>query len=159
MTTTIAIRSAEERDLDALATFEAAIAEVSFGDDAVTDLTVHRGRLAKALERDRASMFVAVDAGDRPIGWLWFAVNTNFLTGARYANFRSLAVSPGPDSGSIGEALVAHALDFARREHLTEVVGRVHVANGGMRVLYRKMGFEPVHLTMRRRLTGEDPSP
>ena len=150
------IRTAEERDLDDLARFEVAIAEVSFGSEAVTDPAVHKGKLAKALDRDRESMFVAVDGADRAIGWLWFAVNTNFLTGQRYANFRSLAVTPDPESGRIGEALIEHALAFAGSQGLAEVVGKVHVGNDGMRVLYRRMGFEPVHLTMRRRLAGGD---
>lgn len=156
MTPEVVIRTAEERDLDDLARFEVAIAEVSFGSEAVTDPSVHKGKIAKALDRDRESMFVAVDVADRAIGWLWFAVNTNFLTGQRYANFRSLAVTPGAASGRIGEALIEHAMAFARSHGLAEVVGRVHVGNDGMRVLYRKMGFEPVHLTMRRRLAGED---
>jgi GNAT superfamily N-acetyltransferase len=156
VTPEVVIRTAEERDLDDLARFEVAIAEVSFGSEAVTDPSVHKGKIAKALDRDRESMFVAVDVADRAIGWLWFAVNTNFLTGQRYANFRSLAVTPGAASGRIGEALIEHAMAFARSHGLAEVVGRVHVGNDGMRVLYRKMGFEPVHLTMRRRLAGED---
>lgn len=156
MTPEVVIRTAEERDLDDLARFEVAIAEVSFGSEAVTDPSVHKGKLAKALDRDRESMFVAVDVADRAIGWLWFAVNTNFLTGQRYANFRSLAVTPGAASGRVGEALIEHAMAFAKSHGLAEVVGRVHVGNDGMRVLYRKMGFEPVHLTMRRRLAGED---
>ncbi len=156
MTSKVTIRTAQERDLDDLARFEVAIAEVSFGSEAVTDPFVHKGKLAKALDRDRESMFVAVDVADRAVGWLWFAVNTNFLTGQRYANFRSLAVTPGPGNGHIGEALIEHALAFAESQGLAEVVGRVHVGNDGMRVLYRKMGFEPVHLTMRIRLAGGD---
>lgn len=146
------IRLAAERDLDALAAFEVTIAEVSFGDDAVTDPAVHRKKLAKALDRDRSSMFVATDPDDAPIGWLWIAVNTNFLTGDRYANFRSLAVSDHADRDEVAGALIDHAVDFATAEHLTEIVGRCHVDNAGMRMLYRRFGFQPVSLTLRRRL-------
>jgi ribosomal protein S18 acetylase RimI-like enzyme len=146
----VRVREAREPDLDALAAFEVAIAEVSFGEDAVTDPAVHRKKLAKALERDRASMFVAEDHGGRPAGWLWLAINTNFLTGARYANFRSLAVAPDAAPG-IAEALLDHALAYARELGVTEVVGRVHVDNHRMRVLYRKYGFAPAFLTMRWR--------
>lgn len=151
-----AIRLAAERDLDALAAYEVTIAKVSFGDDAVTDPAVHRKKLAKALDRDRTSMFVATSsddpADDAAIGWLWLAVNTNFLTGDRYANFRSLAVSDRADRDEVAGALIDHALAFATAEHLTEVVGRCHVDNTGMRMLYRKFGFQPVSLTLRRRL-------
>lgn len=151
----VGIRQAEERDLDALAAYEVTIAEVSFGDEAVTDPAVHRKKLAKALDRDRASMFVATDADDSPIGWCWLAVNTNFLTGDRYANFRSLAVSDTADRDEVAGALIDHALDFARGHRLTEIVGRCHVDNTGMRMLYRKFGFQPVSLTLRRRLTAD----
>lgn len=146
----VVIRLAQPRDLPELAAFEVRIAEVSFGDDAVSDLEVHRKKLAKALDRDQASMFVADDGGDRVAGWLWLAINTNFLTGARYANFRSLAVAPDAAPGA-AEALLDHALSYARERAVTEVVGRVHVDNAPMRVLYRKYGFEPAFLTMRWR--------
>lgn len=146
------IRQAAERDLDELAAFEVTIAEVSFGDDAVTDPAVHRKKLAKALDRDAASMLVATDQADTVVGWLWLAVNTNFLTGDRYANFRSLAVAENADRDEVAGALIDHAVDFAQGERLTEIVGRCHVDNAGMRMLYRKFGFEPTSLTLRRRL-------
>ncbi len=163
----IAVRHAEESDLDALAAYEVTIAEISFGDDAVADPAVHRKKLAKALDRDRAGMLVATagrngaagdggtyggTSGDAVVGWLWLAVNTNFLTGQRYANFRSLAVSEGPGSDRVGEVLLERALEYARSEQLTEIVGKVHVGNDAMRVLYRKYGFAPTALTMKRRL-------
>jgi L-amino acid N-acyltransferase YncA len=147
------VRTAEERDLRELAAFEVTIAEVSFGEDAVDDPDVHLRKLTKALERDRPHMFVAEDRAGRVVGWLWLAVNTNFLTGARYANFRSLAVAPDADPRT-GDLLLEHALAHARDEGLTEVVGKVHVDNAGMRVLYRKYGFAPVFLTMRWRAGG-----
>jgi ribosomal protein S18 acetylase RimI-like enzyme len=146
----VTVREARADDLDTLAGFEVAIAEVSFGEDAVTDPAVHRKKLAKALERDRASMFVVEDGGGRPAGWLWLAINTNFLTGQRYANFRSLAVAPDAAPGT-AEALLDHALAYARDLGVTEVVGRVHVDNHRMRVLYKKYGFAPAFLTMRWR--------
>lgn len=146
----VAVRLAETGDLAALAAFEVRIAEISFGDDAVSDPDVHRKKLAKAMERDRAGMFVADDGGDRVAGWLWLAINTNFLTGQRYANFRSLAIAPDAAAGT-AEALLDHALSYARQQRVTEVVGRVHVDNAPMRVLYRKYGFAPAFLTMRWR--------
>ncbi|HEY8471639.1 MAG TPA: GNAT family N-acetyltransferase [Natronosporangium sp.] len=146
------VRLAEPRDLPALAAFEVTIAEVSFGEDAVTDPAVHQRKLAKALERDRAGMFVTDrDNSTGPVtGWLWLAINTNFLTGARYANFRSLAVAPDAPAGT-AEALLEHALGYARAQQVTEVVGRVHVDNLAMRTLYRKYGFAPAFLTMKWR--------
>jgi len=86
------------------------------------------------------------------IGWLWLASNTNFLTQQKYANLRSLAVSADADTEVIGEALLRKAVDYARDHELTEITGKVHVDNYGMRMLYRRVGLEPVHLTMRMRL-------
>jgi ribosomal protein S18 acetylase RimI-like enzyme len=142
------IRAAAERDLDALVEYETVIAQVSFGDQAVVDPQVHRGKLEKALIRDPDSLFVAVDPDDRPIGWLWLASNTNFLTQDRYATLRSLAVTPGPWSEEVGEALLRRGLRFAREHGLTQLTGKVHVDNYGMRMLYRRVGLEPTHLTM-----------
>jgi L-amino acid N-acyltransferase YncA len=146
----VVVRLAQARDLPELAAFEVRIAEVSFGEDAVADPEVHHKKLAKALPRDRQSMFVTDGDGGRVTGWLWLAINTNFLTGARYANFRSLAVAPDAAPGT-AEALLEHALSYARRQQVTEVVGRVHVDNLPMRTLYRKYGFAPAFLTMRWR--------
>jgi ribosomal protein S18 acetylase RimI-like enzyme len=147
------IRPAAERDLDALADFEVTIAKVSFDDEAVTDLAVHRGKLEKALVRDPDTLWVAASTDDdRPIGWLWLASNTNFLTQQKYANLRSLAVSADADTEVIGEALLRKAVEYARDHGLTEITGKVHADNYGMRMLYRRVGLEPTHLTMRMRL-------
>ena len=35
---------------------------------------------------------------------------------------------------------------------LTQLTGKVHAQNLGMRALYRKFGFEAAHLTMEKRL-------
>jgi ribosomal protein S18 acetylase RimI-like enzyme len=149
----VAVRAAEERDLDVLAGYEARIAEISFPDDPIVDRAAHRSRLRRALDRDGAGMFVAVEApGGRVVGWLWVSLNTNFTTGAPYAQFRSLAVESGMEGRGVAEELIRRGLDHARESGMGEVVGRVHVSNVPMRVLYRAFGFRPQHLTMRRTL-------
>ncbi|MEO8288657.1 MAG: GNAT family N-acetyltransferase, partial [Chloroflexota bacterium] len=108
---------------------------------------------AKALERDREGMFVAEDkATGKVVGWLWVALNTNFLTGAQYATFRSLATDHGPESADIAEAIFAHGIEYARSKGVTEITGKVHVNNTAMRIIYRKFGFEAEHLTMKKEL-------
>jgi ribosomal protein S18 acetylase RimI-like enzyme len=154
MTDGFDIRHATDRDLDDLAAFEVEIARVSFGEDAVDDPAVHRAKLARALTRDPETMYVAAGPDDRAVGFAWFAVNTNFVTGQRYLNFRSLAVSPGWEGSGAGDALVEQGTAFARAHGITEITGKVHVDNHAMRVLYRRAGYVPVTLTMRRRLTG-----
>ncbi|MEN3357621.1 MAG: hypothetical protein V7637_1603 [Mycobacteriales bacterium] len=149
---TYTVRPAGEPDLDRIAGFEIEIARISFDDEAIVDPALHRKRVGKALGQPGEITLVAVaDPDDTPLGWAWLTSRTNSLTGARYGNFRSLAVADGPDRGELGELLLAAVLDAAAAEGLTELVGKVHARNLGMRTLYRKFGFEAVHLTMRLR--------
>src|SRR5215472_11542162 len=106
----ILIRQATADDLDAIAAYEVEIAQVSFGDEAITDAAFHRRRVAGSLGKPGEVALVAVassDSQDRPVGWAWLSARTNSLTGERYGNFRSLAAADGPDRGEIAELLMA----------------------------------------------------
>jgi L-amino acid N-acyltransferase YncA len=151
------IREASEDDLDAIAGFEAEIAQVSFGDEAVTDAGLHRRRVGGALGRPGEITLVAAAeaAPDKPLGWAWLSGRTNSLTGARYGNFRSLAVADVPARSQIGELLLAAVLRAAGDAGLQQLTGKVHARNLGMRALYRKFGFEATHVTMEKRVAGE----
>jgi len=183
------IRGAAEGDLDAIAEFEIEIAKVSFSDEAIVDPALHRRRVSGSLSKPGEVMLVAVPApgsgaglaqgtgpgqvpapGQEParetaqetlVGWAWLSPRTNSLTGARYGNFRSLAVADIPDRSHVGELLLAAVLRAAADAGLTQLTGKVHARNLGMRALYRKFGFEAAHLTMERRLppgSGQAPS-
>ncbi|HTS97231.1 MAG TPA: GNAT family N-acetyltransferase [Streptosporangiaceae bacterium] len=148
------IRPATAGDLDAIAGFEVEIARVSFGDEAITDAGLHRRRVAGALGKPGEVTLVAAarDAPGRPLGWAWLSGRTNSLTGARYGNFRSLAVADVDDRSQIGELLLAAVLRAASDAGLRQLTGKVHARNLGMRALYRKFGFEATHVTMERRI-------
>jgi L-amino acid N-acyltransferase YncA len=148
------VRPAAEPDLDALARFEIEIAVVSFGAEAVTDPALHRRRIAGALGRPGEITLVAAvaTAPGVPLGWAWLSGRTNSLTGARYGNFRSLAVADVPDRPAIGELLMTELLRTADAAGFAQLTGKVHATNLGMRALYRKFGFEAAHLTMEKRL-------
>jgi L-amino acid N-acyltransferase YncA len=150
------VREATADDLDAIAGFEVEIAQVSFGDEAVTDAGLHRRRVAGALGKPGEVTLVAAAeaAPGEPLGWAWLSGRTNSLTGARYGNFRSLAVSDVPGRSQIGELLLAAVLQAAEEAGLRQLTGKVHAKNLGMRALYRKFGFEATHVTMERRLGG-----
>jgi L-amino acid N-acyltransferase YncA len=147
------IREARAEDLDAIAGFEVEIARVSFGDEAITDAGLHRRRVAGALGKPGEIMLVAVaeTAPGRPVGWAWLSGRTNSLTGARYGNFRSLAVADVPGRSEIGELLLAAILRAADEAGMRQLTGKVHAANLGMRALYRKFGFEATHITMEKK--------
>jgi L-amino acid N-acyltransferase YncA len=150
------IRPAQEDDLDTIAGFEVEIAKVSFGDEAITDTGLHRKRVAGALgKRGEITLVAVAGAADqaapgRPVGWAWLSARTNSLTGARYGNFRSLAVAEIPDRSQVGELLLAAVLQAADQAGMGQLTGKVHARNLGMRALYRKFGFEATHITMER---------
>jgi L-amino acid N-acyltransferase YncA len=147
------IRPASEADLGAIVGYEVEIALVSFGAEAITDPALHRKRVTGALGKPGEITLVAVAAAAPapPLGWAWLSARTNSLTGDRYGNFRSLAVSDVPDRSLIGELLLAAVLEAADEAGMTQLTGKVHAANLGMRALYRKFGFTATHLTMERR--------
>jgi GNAT superfamily N-acetyltransferase len=146
------VRAAAAADLDAIAAFEIEIAQASFGDEAITDPALHRRRVSGALGRPGEVTLIAAarEVPGTPLGWAWMSGRTNSLTGARYGNFRSLAVADIPDRSRIGELLLAAVLHAAQDAGLTRLTGKVHARNLGMRTLYRKFGFEATHVTMER---------
>jgi L-amino acid N-acyltransferase YncA len=147
------VRPATEADLDALIGYEIEIAIVSFAEEAVTDPAMHRKRVGRALgQPGEVTLVAAADAApDVPLGWAWLSARTNSLTGDKYGNFRSLAVSDVPDRSLIGELLMAAVLAAADEAGMRQLTGKVHAGNLGMRTLYRKFGFTATHLTMERR--------
>jgi L-amino acid N-acyltransferase YncA len=153
------IRTATDGDLDAIAEFEVEIAQISFGDEAVTDTALHRRRVGAALGKPGEVTLVAAAeaAPGQPVGWAWLSGRTNSLTGARYGNFRSLAVADVPGRSQVGEQLLAAVLEAADGAGLRQLTGKVHASNLGMRALYRKFGFEATHVTMEKRLAGDGP--
>lgn len=148
------IRQAADRDLDAIAAFEVDIARVSFGDEAITDAAFHRRRVAGSVGKPGEIALVAVGVADQPVGWAWMSPRTNSLTGARYGNFRSLAVRDVADRGPIGELLMTAVLRAAEEAGFTHLSGKVNAANLGMRALYRAFGFTATHITMEKRAAG-----
>jgi L-amino acid N-acyltransferase YncA len=150
---TYLIRPASEADLDAIVRFEIEIAVISFGTEAITDPALHRRRVTAALGKPGETTLVAAapEAPAEPLGWAWLSERTNSLTGDRYGNFRSLAVTDVADRSAIGEQLLAAVLAAADRAGMSQLTGKVHAANLGMRALYRKFGFTATHLTMERR--------
>jgi len=150
------VRPAGEGDLDAIAAFEVQIAQVSFGDEAITDAAFHRRRVAAALGARGEITLVAAVVRDpaAPLGWAWMSARTNSLTGARYGNFRSLAVTEGPERGAVGELLMTAVMSAADEAGFAYLTGKVHASNVGMRALYRAFGFTATHLTMERRISS-----
>jgi len=147
------VRQATQDDLETLVRYEIEIAVVSFADEAITDPALHRKRVAGAIGKPGEVTLVAAaqQAPAVPLGWAWLSARTNSLTGDRYGNFRSLAVSEVPDRSLIADLLMAAVLAAADEHGMTQLTGKVHAGNLGMRALYRKFGFTATHLTMERK--------
>ena len=145
-----AVRAARVADLDDLARFEAEIARISFPEDPITALDVHRKRLARGLEAEHTGMFVLETLG-QVSGWLWITTNTHFFTRERFATFRSLAVHPDVRGTDAARALLRFAIEHSQREGAKWITGKVHVGNVAMRALYAEMGFHAKHLSMEYR--------
>ena len=155
------IRPADEADLDAITAFEIDIARVSFGDEAIEDPALHRKRVTAALGKPGEITLVAVtaDAPGVPVGWAWLSGRTNSLTGARYGNFRSLATADIPGRSEVAELLMTALLRAADEAGFSQLTGKVHARNLGMRAVYRKFGFEATHITMEKRAPLAGPGP
>lgn len=153
------IRPATEADVEAIVGYEIEIAVISFADEAVTDPALHRKRVTAALGKTGEIALVAVPAQDQdtPVGWAWLSARTNSLTGQRYGNFRSLAVSDIPDRSHVGELLLGAVVEAADAGGMTSLTGKVHATNLGMRALYRKFGFTATHITMERKARAGGP--
>jgi ribosomal protein S18 acetylase RimI-like enzyme len=152
----IVTRAATEADLEQLAVFEAEIASISFGDEAVTDPAQHIKKLRRAWEKGEDIMLVLAD-DEQVLGWLWVSLNTNMFTGDAYANFRSFILTPELRGSAWADTLFDAAMAEIKAEgDITRVVGKVHVDNVPMRLLYRKWGFVPQHLTMELALKQGD---
>ena len=143
----MSIRQATTADLLALANFEVEIARISFPENPVTDPAVHHKKLRKALEKEPDGMFV-LEVEGQIAGWLWITMNKNFVTGERYATFRSLALNPEWRGQETARSLVEFGVDYSRQRGAKWITGKVHVDNLPMRVLYRDIGFQAKHLTM-----------
>lgn len=149
------IRAMSKEDIPQVAAFEAEIAAISFGSEAVTNPLEHIPKITRALAKGRDIMMVLSEA-EKVMGWLWISINTNMFTGDLYANFRSFALHPQIRGSEYGQQLFAAGLEKVTKVGgVSKVVGKVHVDNIPMRLLYKQLGFAPVHLTMELSLSDK----
>jgi len=149
----IEIRKAEDKDFYEIAKFEVQIAIISFGTEAITEDSFHYKRLKNCANRD--GMLVALEEG-KIIAWLWAESKTNSLTGDCYLNFRSFYVAEEYRNTQISNKMMDRMLVFAKSRKAKKIVGRVHVSNLPMRVVYKNNGFAPTHMTMEYNLEEGD---
>ena len=149
------IRPAEERDVPVLAGFEREISVISFGQEAIVDEEFHAEKIRKALKKNNAGMLVMEtsenDYESKLIGWLWMDERTNSLTHETYVNFRSLYIAEAWRGRPESARLMARGMAYCEGIGASNVVGKVHILNPGMRAMYKNFGFQATHLTMEYR--------
>lgn len=151
------IRPITALDLAAVADYEREISIKSFGDQAVTDLAFHVRKLEKAMPKEGKGMLVLEIEG-QVAGWLWMTPKTNFVTEEKYMNFKSFYIADSYRGSEYVSALMDAGMEYTRQQQAERIVGYVHVSNIPMRILYKKYGFEPTHLTMEYLIPNE-PNP
>ncbi|KQT54106.1 hypothetical protein ASG43_00265 [Aureimonas sp. Leaf454] len=144
------LRGLLQGDIDAIAAFEAEIAIRSFADEAVTDLGHYRKKLGKLLKYggDWTQVLTRRVPGeaDLVLGWAWVAPRENFITGDRYADFRSFYVDGRRAGPAAAITLLRAVLAHSRAKGYTRIVGRTATSNEAMRSLYELAGFHERHV-------------
>lgn len=131
------VRTSHEEDLPAVVDlWEAVVGEGRWvGRELPLDREDLLGRMREALGDDRAGRFVAVAGDDGVVGHL--AIHLAPYDVAELG----MCVAAGWRGRGVGSALVAAALDWARRAGAHKVALQVWPHNRAALALYRKFGF------------------
>jgi GNAT superfamily N-acetyltransferase len=128
------IREARDADAPELARLSTQLGYPSTPDDI-------RRRLAYLLSSNDHRVFVAVDAGDRTIGWV-HAAAIRQLENDRHVDIAGLVVADGCRSSGIGGRLLAAAEEWAAALGLTTVRVRSNVVRERAHRFYLRAGYE-----------------
>ena len=104
------------------------------------DAQTQSRRLAPVLASDRDEVLVAVDAADRPIGWI-HVQGRLFLEGDDQAQIAGLVVGEGHRSAGIGAALLAAAEAWAAARDLRSMRVMSRVQRTGAHRFYERHGY------------------
>ena len=104
------------------------------------DAQTQARRLAPVLASDRDEVLVAVDAADRPIGWI-HVQGRLFLEGDDQAQIAGLVVGEGHRSAGIGAALLAAAEAWAAARDLRSMRVMSRVQRTGAHRFYERHGY------------------
>ena len=78
----------------------------------------------------------------------------NYLSGANYINFKSFYIEEIARGEKYTNLLLEKGIEFACEKKAKYIVGKVNINNVPMRLIYKKFGFTPTHLTMELKLEG-----
>lgn len=141
------IRQIELDDIAVIAEFERDISVISFGEEAITDPRFHARKLEKALHYEKKGMLV-LEVDGKVAGWMWITPRENSITKQMYANFKSFYIAEPYRGTAYVDELFEAGMAYCKKEGTERIIGKVHVSNLPMRLLYKNHGFAPTHLTM-----------
>lgn len=103
----------------------------------------------------RGALFVAQEAG-KPVGWVFVVEETGDLfvreSERRHGFVAELFVEPGARGQGHGRALIAACEDWTRRRGMAVLIIGVLTGNDKAAAVYRRDGFAPYNLFMRKYL-------
>jgi GNAT superfamily N-acetyltransferase len=102
-----------------------------------------RARLEHVLARSHDVVLVAVDADDRPIGWIHVAVLA-LLEHSHHAAINGLVVDERHRSAGIGRALLAAGEAWARQRGAIEISVRSRSTRERAHRFYERLGYEEI---------------
>ncbi|MDE2308215.1 MAG: GNAT family N-acetyltransferase [Xanthomonadaceae bacterium] len=102
-----------------------------------------RDDLLKHLEEQPANsyLFVAEDADGERVGFIHIQRTADFFTGRSNCHISDLAVLPQHEGKGVGQALLAHAEEWAREHQCQLVTLAVFPGNERARALYEASGY------------------
>jgi ribosomal protein S18 acetylase RimI-like enzyme len=139
----VKIRTAVAGDRD----FILGLAErlVEFGDvpgrDRAAMIARDRSVLAAALTGGASTIFVAVDADGRSLGFIHLTTADDYYDAQETAHVADLVVAREAAGRGVGSALMQHAERWAREQGFAMLTLNVFTANQRARDLYTRLGF------------------
>jgi GNAT superfamily N-acetyltransferase len=147
----VVLRRLRPEDVPVIARFEREIAEISFPDDPVTELSFYERRLRQAVTDPKSEPMVGEIDG-RIVAWAWIGVRENFITHERYGELRSFYVAADFRATGYAMRLMRACLDYCAAHDLARLMGRTHASNEAMQSVYEMFGFDAKHVVYERRI-------
>ena len=146
------LRSLEEKDIEAVASFEREIAKISFPDDPITDLGFYMQKVGRLIGDRNAATFVAEDDVTGVVGWSYVSIRKNFITKEAYGDFHSIYIHPSQRGSGVANDLSNAVFDFCKRNKLPHVVFRTRATNEPMKAVLTRVGFVPTQIYYEKKL-------
>ena len=122
------------------------------GRDRAAMIARDRSVLAGALTDGGSAIFVAVDDGGRPVGFIHLTTADDYYDARATAHVADVVVAHEAAGRGVGSALMERAEQWAREQGLSMLTLNVFTANRRARDFYAKLGFAEEWIRCLKRL-------